>query len=299
MADKILKVHHVGDYARYLRAEELHPLVSVIHYDEIGLMHHSLNRYDVYGMFIADEQLEQLTYGMMQYTLDRHALMCVSPGEIGGKTDTGEEIQTHGWALLFDPELLHGTELQKRMASYTYFNYNTSEALLMSDSEHTIITGLMAQIREALRMRLDETATRRIVVSLLSAILEYCASFYARQLSTPTQESDNLLLRFEKLLQSYFDKGMQRRLGLPSVKYCAQELFLSPNYFGDLIRERTGLSATLTIRRFVIARAKSLLRSGSTITETADMLGFEYPQHFTRLFKQETGLTPSAYQKQA
>lgn len=132
---QILKVHNVNDYARYIGAPQLHPLVSVIHYDELEHCRHSLNNYDVYGMFIADETLEELTYGLTTYDLYRHALMCVAPGQIGGKADTGEEIQTKGWALLFDPELLHGTDLERQMQTYTYFSYNTNEALMMSDQQ--------------------------------------------------------------------------------------------------------------------------------------------------------------------
>ena len=104
--EKILRVHQVGDYARYIGAPELHPLVSVIHYDELEHCRHSLNNYDVYGMFIGDEKLEDLSYGQLQYDLSRHALMCVAPGQIGGKTDTGEEIHTKGWVekpSAFDP----------------------------------------------------------------------------------------------------------------------------------------------------------------------------------------------------
>ena len=142
--EKILKVHSVNDYARYIGAEEIHPLISVIHYDELEHCRHSLNNYDVYGIFIADVRLDSLTYGLVNYDLHRHALMCVAPGQIGGKTDEGEEIQTQGWALLFDPALLSGTELAHRMSAYTYFSYNTSEALLMSEEERGIIVGLTA-----------------------------------------------------------------------------------------------------------------------------------------------------------
>ena len=133
--EKILRVHRVNDYARYIGAPELHPLVSVIHYDELEHCRHSLNNYDVYGMFIGDEELEDLSYGQLQYVLQRHALMCVAPGQIGGKTDTGEEIRTKGWALLFDTELLHNTELGRRMADYHFFSYTTSEALLQNQTK--------------------------------------------------------------------------------------------------------------------------------------------------------------------
>ena len=133
--EKILKVHRVNDYARYIGAPELHPLVSVIHYDELEHCRHSLNNYDVYGMFIGDEELDDLSYGQLQYVLQRHALMCVAPGQIGGKTDTGEEIHTKGWALLFDTELLRNTELGRRMADYHFFSYTTSEALLLTPEQ--------------------------------------------------------------------------------------------------------------------------------------------------------------------
>jgi hypothetical protein len=156
----------------------------------------------VYGIFIADVRLDSLTYGLVNYDLHRHALMCVAPGQIGGKTDEGEEIQTQGSALLFDPALLSGTELAHRMSAYTYFSYNTSEALLMSEEERGI-------------------------------------------------------------------------------------------YFGDLIRQMTGDSASNYIRRFLMQRAQMLLTSGHTIGETSDLLGFEYPQHFTRMFKKFYGYPPS------
>ena len=271
--EKILKVHSVNDYARYIGAPELHPLVSVIHYDELEHCRHSLNNYDVFGIFIGDETLDELKYGLQSYTLHRHALMCVSPGQIGGKTDMGEEIQTKGWALLFDPALLSGTELARHLPSYTYFSYNISEALLMSDEQRQIIVTLLEAIRTELQLADDDSHQRHILVHLIELILEYIARFYEQQLSTKTKESDDLLLRFETLLYHYYDQQLYRQHGLPTVRYCAQKLFLSPNYFGDLIRQMTGDNASSAIRRFVMQRAQHLLTAGHTIAETAEMLG--------------------------
>ena len=291
--NKILKVHSVNDYARYIGAPILHPLVSVIHYDELEHCRHSLNNYDVYGIFIGDETLEDLTYGLTTYDLHRHALMCVSPGQIGGKADTGKEIQTKGWALLFDPELLHGTDLERRMPSFTYFSYNTNEALLMTAEQRLTIVNLM----EALRKELERTDghTQHIITAYLQLILEHIARFYAGQLSQQIQSSSDLLTRFENLLKRYYDEGLQLTHGLPTVKYCAQELFLSTNYFGDLIRQMTDDTAGNIIRRFVMSQAQKLLISGTSITSTANQLGFEYPQHFTRMFKKHFGESPSQY----
>lgn len=290
---KLLKVHTVNDYAQYIGAPCLHPLVSVIHYDELEHCRHSLNNYDVFGIFIGDETLEELTYGLTTYDLHRHALMCVAPGQIGGKADTGQEIQTKGWALLFDPELLHGTDLERRMPSFTYFSYNTNEALLMTAQQRLTIVNLLEAMRKEL-VRTD-CHTQHIVVAYLQLILEHIARYYARQLSMQIQSSSDLLTRFENLLKRYYDQGLQLTHGLPTVKYCAQELFLSTNYFGDLIRQMTDDTAGNIIRRFVMSQAQKLLISGTSITSTADQLGFEYPQHFTRMFKKYFGESPSQY----
>ncbi len=292
---QILKVHNVNDYARYIGAPVMHPLVSVIHYDELEHCRHSLNNYDVFGIFIGDETLEELTYGLTTYDLHRHALMCVAPGQIGGKADTGEEIHTKGWALLFDPELLHGTDLERRMPSYTYFSYNTNEALLMTTEQRLSIVNLMEALRKELTC--DDGHTQHIIVAYLQLILEHIARYYARQLSLQIQSSNDLLTRFENLLKRYYDEGLQLTHGLPTVKYCARELFLSTNYFGDLIRQMTDDTAGNIIRRYIMSQAQKLLISGTSITSTANQLGFEYPQHFTRMFKKHFGESPSQYVK--
>ncbi len=293
--EKILKVHTVNDYTCYIGAPELHPLVSVIHYDELEHCRHSLNNYDVYAIFIGDEELEELSYGQMHYTLNQHALMCVAPGQIGGKTDTGEDIQTKGWALLFDTKLLQNSELGRRISDYHFFSYNTSEALLMSAEQRQNIVSILEQIRQELTQNNDEH-TLRIVTSQIEQLLEYVSRYYALQLSSSaTTSNSDLLTRFENLLQHYYDEGTQNTQGLPTVKYCAQELFLSPNYFGDIVRELTGNSASSHIHRFIMQRAQTLLLRGFSISETAERLGFEYPQHFTRQFKKHFGITPSAF----
>lgn len=295
--EKILKVHNVNDYARYIGAPELHQLVSVIHYDELEHCRHSLNNYDVYAMFIADETLEDLSYGQIQYVLNRHALMCVAPGQIGGKTDIGEEIQTKGWALLFDPKLLNGSELGRRMSRYTFFSYNTSEALLMNDEQRSTLVTYLEALRNELTSGINDAHTGHIIVDYISLILEHVARFYAQQLSLSVPTNSHMLTRFENLLKDYYAKGLYQEQGLPTVKYCAQEMFLSPNYFGDLIKEITGDTASSIIRRFIMQRAINLIINGSTITETAELLGFEYPQHFSRMFKKYYGASPKDYMR--
>lgn len=285
----------MNDYARYIGAPMLHPLVSIIHYDELTTLRHSLNSYDVYGMFLNDGVLPELTYGTVQYNMPQHTLMCVAPGQIGGKTDTGEIIQASGWAILFDPELLHKTFLGKQMSRYRFFSYNVSEPLLMTDEERQVMVDCLEHIRTELRAHCDEEHQLPIIASWLSLLLESCLRFYSRQFKIQSTGEHGLLHRLEDLLNTYYTQGQQLQNGLPTVRYCASQLCLSAGYFGDLMRETTGMTAINYIHRFVILRANEQLRSGKSISETAYALGFQNPAHFSRTYKKIAGISPSAF----
>lgn len=133
---KILKVRKVNDYARYVGAEEQHPLVSVIDYAEVSPVRHSLNDYGVYGIFFHDEAEIDLAYGCGKYDYKKGTVICVAPGQVGGKEDNGEEVMLTGWALLFHPDLLHGFPLEKRIREYSFFDYRINEALHMTEARH-------------------------------------------------------------------------------------------------------------------------------------------------------------------
>ena len=302
MNGKILKVNHVNDYAQYIGAPVLHPLVSVIHYDELTAMRHSLNSYEVYAMFLNDGELPELTYGTAQYTMPQHTLMCVAPGQIGGKEDTGEIIQTKGWALLFDLKLLHDTFLGKQMNRYRFFSYNTSEPLMMTEYERQILVDCLEHLRTELKASLQSNLTpleggvgRGVIASWLSLILEYCLQFYSRQFKMQSVGEKGLLHRLESVLDNYYMQGLQTEQGLPTVSYCASQLCLSAGYFGDLIREATGDTATVFIHRYIIRRANELLRAGRSVSTVAYDLGFQTPSHFSSVYKKVTGIPPSAY----
>ena len=83
---------------------------------------------------------------------------------------------------------------------------------------------------------------------------------------------------------------------MPSVAWCAGELNLSANYFGDLIKKETGKTAQEYIQSKVIDVAKEIIFDQSkSVNQIAYELGFKYPQHFSRLFKQRVGKSPNEY----
>lgn len=291
---KIMKVRNVGDYSRWVGHTDRHPLVSVIDYAEVSPVRHSLNNYGVYGIFFHDEAEIDLAYGCGKYDYKKGTVICVAPGQIGGKEDNGERVMLTGWALLFHPDLLHGTPLEKAIKNYSFFDYRVNEALHMTDEEHGILTSLMRQIRDELPKRHDELQDP-IIVGYIELVLNFCQRFYNRQFITRKLDNSDMLMKFDRLLHDYFDGNLQLTLGLPTVQYCADKLCMSSNYFGDMIKKTTGDTASNYIRQYIIQRAKNELAAGEGIARVAYGLGFEYPQHLSRMFKSQTGMTPSEY----
>ena len=292
---KILRVNNPNDYARFVEAPVLHPLVSIIHYDELQPFRHSLNNYGVYGLFIQRQFPHNLSYGMRRLQVSDGSIIAVEPGQIGGLEDNDERISLSGWVLMWSPELLHGSELERQIDRYQFFSYFFADSLRMEPDEWLSITQLVAQMREELITHEDSPSLRNILLGYLRLILEYCNRIYLRQLSEEDKGANDLLKRFHNLLQTYFRENRQLTRGLPTVAYCASELAYSARYFGDIIKKTTGGTAISYIHKYVINQAKSLLMNGHNVNETSRLLGFDYPHHFTRLFKRTTGLTPSEF----
>lgn len=293
--NKLLKVKNVSDYSGYLGHKDSHPLISVIDYSEVSPVRHCLCNYSVFGLFLRDDAAVDLTYGFGKYDYKKGTLICVAPGQIGGKEDNGNLVDIKGWALLFHPDLLHGTHLEQTIKEYSFFDYRVNEALHMSDEEHETIVSLLRQIRDEIENNKHDDFQDTIIVAYLEVLLNYCRRFYNRQFLTRKIENTDLLKKFRSLLCDYFDNGKQLSLGIPTVQYCADKLCVSSNYFGDLIKKSTGDTASRYIRSYIVQQAKNLLASGESVTQVAYGLGFEYPQHFSRLFKKFTGATPKEY----
>lgn len=291
---KIMKIRNVSDYSRYVGHTDRHPLVSVIDYAEVSPVRHCLNNYSVYGIFFHDEAEIDLAYGCGKYDYKKGTVICVAPGQIGGKEDNGEQVMLTGWALLFHPDLLHGTHLEKVIKSYPFFDYRIHEALHMTDEEHDILSSLMRQIQDELQKKHDELQDS-IIVGYIGLVLNFCQRFYNRQFITRKLENSDILVKFDRLLQDYFEEKTQLESGIPTVQFCADKLCMSPNYFGDVIRRTTGDTASNYIRQYVVQRAKNALATGASVAQVADELGFEYPQHLSRMFKKQTGMTPTEY----
>lgn len=293
--DEILKLDHVYQYNDLLGQETLHPLVSVIDMSKCRPMPHSRQRLGFYTIFLKEVKCGDLRYGRNYYDYQEGTLVFVAPGQIVGFEDNGEIFQPRGWALMFHPDLIRGTALGRNIAQYTFFAYESNEALHLSEQERRVVLDCLHNIASELLHAIDKHS-RTLIASNIELLLNYSTRFYERQFITRSNANHDVLSRFEQLLNDYFEGDRPLSDGVPTVRWCAEQLHLSANYFGDLVKKETGKSAQEHIQLKVIDLAKDrIFDTTRSISEIAYGLGFKYPQHFTRLFKKVTGCSPNEY----
>ena len=298
--ERIFKFDTVTEYNALNNQETLHPLVSVIDFSKAnprswdGEKSVRIN-YGLYCIFLKDIKGCDLRYGQNYYDYQEGTLVFVAPGQMMVVETDGQVYQPKGYALVFHPDLIRGTSLGRSIHEYNFFSYNANEALHLSERERQIVLDCFSKIEFELQQNIDKHS-KKLIASNIELFLNYCDRFYDRQFITRDNVNKGILEKFEELLNSYFSSDKPQNLGLPSVAYFAEELHLSANYFGDLIKKETGKSAKEYIQNKIIDLAKTkTFDSDKTVNEIAYELGFKYPQHFTRLFKNVTGFTPNEY----
>jgi AraC-like DNA-binding protein len=292
--DEIINFNTVNEYNVFNNQVTLHPLVSVVDLSKADPRLFRRLRYEFYTIFLKKVYCGDLRYGLNNYDYEEGTLVFLAPGQVIGENKE-EYYQPQGHALVFHPDLLQGTALGKNMGDYTFFSYAVNEALHLSDKEKVIIKDCFAKIEYELQNSIDKHS-KKLIVSNIELFLNYCIRFYDRQFITRDNVARGIVDKFEDMLNGYFASEKPYSIGLPSVAYCADELHLSANYFGDLIKKETGKTAQDHIQDKLIEIAKNKIFDGDkTVNQIAYELGFKYPQHFIRVFKKRVGSTPNEY----
>lgn len=293
--DEIQRIDTVKQYNDAMGVDTLHHLVSVVDFDTMPTYQYFKRYMGVYAIFLKYIKCGDMKYGNQPYDYEDGTLVFISPGQVYGIDSKGEIIKPQGKALVFHPNLISDTDLGRKIKNYSFFSYEVNEALHLSKKERAIVNDCFDKIAYEIDLNID-IHSKTLIVSNIELFLNYCMRFYDRQFITRTNVNKDILSRFENLLHAYFGSEKPQTLGIPTVSYCADQLHLSPNYFGDLIKKETGRTALDHIQSKVISEAKLMLfDKDKQISEVSNLLGFNYQQHFTRLFKQKTGVTPHEF----
>jgi AraC family transcriptional activator of pobA len=293
--EEILQINTVSEHDAFYHKENLHPLVSVMDFEgRTPEVYASRMNFGFYAVYLKDVKCGDIKYGRHTYDYQDRTLVFVAPGQVIN-VDINKDYKPQGYALLFHPDLIRGTSLGKHIDDYTFFSYQSKEALHLSEKERKIVLDCFAKIKYELEQGTDKHS-KTLIASNIELFLNYCMRFYDRQFISRNEVHKDTLEKFEAFLNEYFGSDKPQTIGLPSVTYCAEQLHLSPNYFGDLVKKETGKTALEYIQLKVIDMAKEkILGQNKSVSEIAFELGFKYPQHFTRLFKQHVGFTPKDY----
>lgn len=274
----------------------LHPMVSVLRLDrlETEIMRSYKVHYGVFALWLKETKGCNLSYGRTQYDFDVQTVTSFEPGQTVSVEVTDLNIRPRCVALLFHPDFLNRTQLGRNMQRYEFFSYSSTEALHLSEKEVEVFKQVLNMIEMELMHAIDNH-TRELIVSNIELLLNYCLRFYDRQFITRQEINHNVVKQFEVLLKDYIKNNAESE-GLPCVKYFADKCCLTPGYFGQLVKTETGRTAKDFINDMILAKAKEYLCNDMlSVKQVSAQLGFEYPQHFVRFFKQRTGLTPSEY----
>jgi AraC family transcriptional activator of pobA len=293
--DKVLKFDTIMDYNNFNNQETLHPLVSLVDLSKADPRPSRRLSYGFYTIFLKQIRCGDLRYGLKNYDYQEGTLIFLAPGQAIGENNEEMFYQPQGLALVFHPDLIHGTRLGRHISDYTFFTYEVHEALHISEQERQIVLDCFSKIEFELKHGLDKHS-KKLVVANIELFLDYCIRFYDRQFITRDVVHKGIIEKFDALLNGYFRSDNPQKLGLPNVAFCAEKLSLSANYFGDLVKKETGKTALEFIQLKVMELAKEkIFDPDKSVNEIAYELGFKYPQHFSRLFKQRMGHTPNEF----
>jgi AraC-like DNA-binding protein len=234
-------------------------------------------------------------YGRNSYDFEEGTLIFVNPDQVISFSDPIEELDDSGWTILFHPDLIRQAELAKTIEAHSFFSYEANEALHLSDKEKTFLLELVQKIDLEINQNMDKYS-QDLIIQNLDTILKYSDRYYDRQFYTRSNLNQDHISQFEVFLKEYFSSEEHLSKGLPTLKTCGKALNMSGSYLSDLLKIETGRSAKDHIHAFIIEKAKTtLLNSSESISQIAFDLGFEYPQHFSKLFKSKTKMSPSEY----
>lgn len=292
----VTNIDSLEQFNRYFNQPTYHPLVGVARLSDADLQLFEPTNFNMYCVVLMEASFGQLILRDKAMRYKAGTIFTMKPGDIVSM-QLDMNVKPQGYILAFRPELIEGTGLGRDFYMFNFFDYDVMDALELTDNERTVARSCFNNINNELEAK-DDEFTSHMLRLCIGQLLTSCRRFYDRQFDTSQMHSSELIRKLDALIDNYLSNEnlSQRNMIQPSVAWCANHFNLSPNYFGDLVRKESNVSAQNYIQMKIIDKAKSLLCDKSkSINDIASQLGFSYANHFTRFFRNKTGLTPTEF----
>ena len=294
----IKSIHELHSYLGIKKPK--HPLISVFEFNPTTSVVKEDFKYtmDLFQVSIKGNCPYTITkYGRNSYDFQECSMVFTLPNQVLQFNKNYQTDDDNCWTLVFHQDLIRKSELVKRIDNYSFFSYASNEALHLSEEERKIVTDISNKIEQEYSQNID-SHSQMLIISNLELLFNYCVRYYDRQFYTRTNLHKDHISEFERVIKTFYKEKQQINVGIPTVKYFAEKMNMSPRYLSDLLRKETGKSTQEHIHYHIVEMAKiELLNSSKSTSEIAYDLGFEYPQYFSKHFKKNTSFSPREYRQ--
>ncbi len=288
---------NIQKLTQFYNIDSKHPLIDIQKYEDAKRENIIKNEpivFDFYKISFVNNFNGYIQIGDTKFEGKNGILHFIEPGQIYTCNSTNP---WEGFQILIHPDIFKNYFSHKSINLYDFFSYNVNESLLLNKEEGILVNNIMQMAWNEFHNQKDKFSIP-IILSHISTLLNLTERFYDRQFDNRKKIYNKLSKDFYKLLRNYYLTASDKEIQQPTVHYFAKKLNVTPNYLSDIIKYHTGKSALAGIHDYIIEEAKKLLTSTSlSISEISYNLGFEYPNYFSKLFKQKTSLSPSEYRK--
>lgn len=296
--EKTIKIDTIEKYARIFGCPgPVHPLFHICRLEKVKDFKPIENpvALNLYTMSIKDGTTCTAQYGWRNYDFSKGTLNFFAPNQIHRWNTPAPNGGRWGWMLAFHPDFIKRYPLGEKIGQLKFFDYETCEALHISDKEREVLENMLMTIEDEANQRIDNH-TQDIIVSQLDVFFNYAQRFYERQFRTRQSVEGDVVAKVHRVISGLIADNIGE---LPTPAKVASCMGMSTAYLSDQLKALSGMTAQQHIHRQIVEKSKTMLLStGLSISEIAYALGFEYPQYFSRLFKTKTGMTPIQFREQ-
>lgn len=285
----------IEEFNLFFRQPTLHPHIAVGDISRADNLWSVPTQLDMYCIIYIDLEFGCVERNGEQISTQSGALVAFRPGH------TIRVLLNHtapkaGRILVFKPEVLDRTGLGRDFHMFNFFESDTLNSVSLSPLEQSVILNCFNNLMAELSTDRDYMSDQLLRLNI-GQLLSYFKRFYEREFNTIEERgAASMFQRLDMIVENYLSSGLPAVKGYPTVAWCADQFNMTPKYFGAEMHRRLHITPRKYLQSKIVGAAKKmLLETTLSINEISEELGFNYPNHFSRMFRNATGLSPITF----